>query len=384
MDSDIQLSLWGVIIILGAFHGIFISIGLLTKDENKLANKLFAGLLIVVSYNLFEYAFAISHMYAIFPHLIATSYPFLFLMGPLYFFYIKKLTDAQFSVGRGTWWHFIPAITCLLLLMPFYLSSGNAKIEFLMAEVAGNQGHVEIPWGQYLFMTAHFVQTFIYLLVSKRVLVKKEAFLKSNLSDNRIIQFSFLHRMTATFFWFLVVCLVVLGLLPIVRQYRVKMDYVLVLTMSALVHLTGYVALRQPLLIADDLLTSVKEKYANYRLTDGQLGDLYQKIVARVEEKELYLISDYKISDLSDALEVPVHYLSQAINEQGGNNFFEFINAFRVERARQLLSKSDDSYMKIMTVAFDSGFNNKATFNRIFKKHTGYTPSQYKARTSDD
>lgn len=380
MESDIHFSIWGVLVALGSFHGIFLSIGLFSKSRNRQANVIFAFLLLVVSYNLLEYTIAISRLYDRFPHILTTSYPFLFLMGPLYFFYLKKLIAHDFMISKKKLLHFLPAVICLLLLMPFYLTSADVKMEFLKTEVGGSGDHVEIPIGQYLFMGAHFIQTFVYLLISKNLLKRQEDLYKSNLSDNGLIQFSILRQMTAVFFWFIVGCLVVLALLPIVKQYRVELDYVLVLTLSVLIHVIGYVALIQPHFFDVMLTAGNREKYATHKLTEGQRSELYQKMVGKIEQEQLYMISDYKIADLASTLEVPVHYLSQAINETTGKNFFEFVNSFRVDKARNLLAKNGDSYLKIMAVAFDSGFNNKSTFNRIFKKHTGYTPSQYKEK----
>ncbi|MEO9802503.1 MAG: helix-turn-helix domain-containing protein [Reichenbachiella sp.] len=380
MESDIHISFWGVLVALGSFHGIFLAIGLFSKDENRAANALFAFLLLVVSYNLFEYTIAISRLYDKFPHLIATSYPFLFLMGPFYFFYVKKLTVKDFIIQKKQLLHLLPAVICLLLLTPFYLTTPESKMDFLKTEVGGSEDHIEIPWGQYLFMASHFIQTFIYLLFSKRLLNKQETAYKANLSDNSLINFSILRQMTSVFFWFLVGCLLVLALLPVIKQYRVEMDYVLVLTLSVLIHTTGYIALKQPLFFGYLLEPEDKEKYASYKLTEAQSEELYKKIVDKIEHEQLYLISDYKIADLATALEVPIHYLSQVINETTDKNFFEFINSFRVNKARKLLAENGNSYLKIMTVAFDSGFNNKSTFNRIFKKHTGFTPSQYKEK----
>ncbi len=377
MESSITFNIWALLVGFGAFHGVFLSIVLFSKRENSSSNSYFALLLIVVSYNLLEYTIGISRMYDTFPHILATSYPFLYLMGPLYFFYLLSLFDSDFRITKLHSLHFLPFIISIVLLAPLFFSSVESKMNFLQT-LQGKDEVVEIPWGQYLFMATHLIQTFIYVFISKKFLQKKEKEIKSSLSDSSIVNMSLLQKMTSVLTMFLFLFLLVLILLPIIEHYRVEMDYVLMLVMTALIHSIGYIAMKQPAFFSEAIRIIKNEKYATYKLSDIQTENLYSKTVKAIEENQLYLNSDFKISELADLLDLPIHYVSQVINEGAKTNFFNFINSFRIEKAKQLLVKGDSSSSKILAVAFDSGFSNKSTFNRIFKNHTGYTPSQYR------
>ena len=59
------------------------------------------------------------------------------------------------------------------------------------------------------------------------------------------------------------------------------------------------------------------------------------------------------------------------------SSFYEFINTHRVEKVKELLKEGRAEQLSILGVAEESGFNSKASFNRIFKKATGLTPSAY-------
>ena len=74
-------------------------------------------------------------------------------------------------------------------------------------------------------------------------------------------------------------------------------------------------------------------------------------------------------------MEVQPHHISQVINELEEKHFSDYINTYRIEDAKKMLLASDH---KIIHVAYDTGFNNKASFNNAFKKHTGMSPTQYK------
>ena len=97
-----------------------------------------------------------------------------------------------------------------------------------------------------------------------------------------------------------------------------------------------------------------------------------------METEQPYLEEDIKISDLAEALSCPSHHLSELINTVFETNFFDYINQYRIEAAKKVLLTPENGDMKILAIAFETGFNNKATFNRVFKKYTGQTPSAFR------
>ncbi|KAB2844021.1 MAG: AraC family transcriptional regulator, partial [Melioribacteraceae bacterium] len=82
------------------------------------------------------------------------------------------------------------------------------------------------------------------------------------------------------------------------------------------------------------------------------------------------------IRELAENLNIHPNHLSQIINEKLGQNFFDFINSYRIKEAEKLLLKNGKK--TILEIAFEVGFNSKSTFNAAFKKHTGVTPTAYK------
>ena len=91
-----------------------------------------------------------------------------------------------------------------------------------------------------------------------------------------------------------------------------------------------------------------------------------------------YLDPDLTLPGLADELDIPSHYLSQIINERIGSNFFDFINQHRVEEIKRRIADPSYAHYSLLGIAFESGFNSKSAFNRVFKKLTGRTPSEFK------
>jgi AraC-like DNA-binding protein len=90
------------------------------------------------------------------------------------------------------------------------------------------------------------------------------------------------------------------------------------------------------------------------------------------------LDSELNLQRLSEQIGVPAYRLSQMMNSHLHQNFFDVINQYRVEEWKRLMSEGSASGT-IQELAFQVGFNSKSSFNTAFKKHTGQTPSEYRA-----
>ena len=103
-----------------------------------------------------------------------------------------------------------------------------------------------------------------------------------------------------------------------------------------------------------------------------------------MEVSRPYLDPDLSLQSLAEALFVSRHQLSAIINSRQKMNFFEFVNSYRVREVMELMKKDADRKMKNYEIAYDAGFNSKATFYRIFKQLAGLTPSEYRATLNGD
>jgi len=127
---------------------------------------------------------------------------------------------------------------------------------------------------------------------------------------------------------------------------------------------------------------AVQARYHNSKLSWEQEQSLLKRLIAAMETQELYLDSDLSLLSLAEKMGVNRSYLSQVINHSTGKTFSDFINSFRIEAAKALIEAMDKRETSILDVCFDAGFNNKTVFNRVFKKMTGQTPSEYRKTIS--
>lgn len=119
--------------------------------------------------------------------------------------------------------------------------------------------------------------------------------------------------------------------------------------------------------------------YKNSSLTPLNIEEYKKQTLAFMDEEKPFLNPDLSQSEFASKIGISSHHFSEVLHFGFEQNFYNFINSYRVNEAQKLMK--DEKYLdaKIIAIAFDSGFNSKTSFNRVFKKLTGQTPSEYRA-----
>ena len=99
-----------------------------------------------------------------------------------------------------------------------------------------------------------------------------------------------------------------------------------------------------------------------------------------MENEKIYKENNLNLEQLADKLNTNRHNTSQVINEHFNQSFHELVNTYRINEAKQLLKDDQEKSLNIIEIAYEVGYNNKATFNKAFKKHTNLTPSQFQKK----
>lgn len=134
--------------------------------------------------------------------------------------------------------------------------------------------------------------------------------------------------------------------------------------------------LPDPAAEAETPLSTEAAKYQRSALSEEQAQRIAEKARQAVYEQALYLNPALTLYQLADHICVPAQYLSQTLNQTLGLSFYDFINAARIEAAKQQLAQTEDS---ILSIAMAVGFNARSSFYKAFKTSTGMTPVMYRA-----
>ena len=107
-------------------------------------------------------------------------------------------------------------------------------------------------------------------------------------------------------------------------------------------------------------------------------SEMLNRVRQYMEDKEPYLNPSLSIHDLARQTNSPTRELSILINHHLNKHFFDFVNEYRIEKAKQMLTDPDKKEFTVLEILYDVGFNSKSSFNTAFKKYTGFTPTQYR------
>ena len=118
-------------------------------------------------------------------------------------------------------------------------------------------------------------------------------------------------------------------------------------------------------------------KYSKSGLSKALGNDLKNNLNTVIQEQKPYLNSDLRLNELANMINASRNHTSQIINEYYNLSFFDFINKYRIEEAKNLLANQKNNNLTITEIAFESGFNNRASFYKAFKKFTNQSPTIY-------
>lgn len=118
-------------------------------------------------------------------------------------------------------------------------------------------------------------------------------------------------------------------------------------------------------------------KYENSSITNSLYFEMKAKLSEMMEVEKPFLKNDLQLKDIANLLDMSVHHTSQLINEAHGENYYSFINKYRVFYAIKLMKSVKNSELNVSDIAYESGFNNKVSFYKSFKRITGLTPTEY-------
>jgi AraC-like DNA-binding protein len=358
-----------IFICLIIFHLIFFSVFLLTRrDSRKRSHSLLALFFISLAINLFnKLCFNSEYLFLNFPHAFYLGAPFAFLYAPAFYIYVRSLTEIDFKFRRKDYMHFILFFSfAVYLLITFYLRSAADKQFYIK-----NQSLT--LW--YLLMPVLQLQILIYAVFIIRAITIFRERVKSVFSTMDNINYSWLK------FIIIGVALLWLADLPNYLASVLKLSQIAILEavfytgFLLLSYLILFKALTQP-----EIFSSIPEfpQRKKKSLSDSVNDQYLQQLLFFMATEKPYLDPSITIFNLSEKTTIPQRSLSDVINNSLNQNFYDFINSYRVKESQRLLSENKENSKTILEILYQSGFGTKSSFNQAFKKHTGKTPTQFK------
>jgi DNA-binding response OmpR family regulator len=119
-------------------------------------------------------------------------------------------------------------------------------------------------------------------------------------------------------------------------------------------------------------------KYKKVNLPEYKRKEYAKRLNNYMLNEQVFLNDEISIPRIAALLKIPRHHLSMTINIEFNQNFYSYINTFRIKYAEQILKNPKDKDKSILMIAYRSGFQTKSAFNRAFKDHNGVTPTEFR------
>jgi len=357
-----------ILLFIGASQGFLLSFALFTvKRGNIKANRILSLLLFLFSlmilfHTLSEFRSSPEPP----PEQIRGSEVTFFLFAPLFYLYCVALTEKKFQFRLIHLIHAVPFLLIIILNLTFTTLLDKVNYSIVL--------HNLIPWILTIQISIYFYKMIQILRHHKQRI--REVF--STIDKINLDWLSFIILIQAVI-W------PISFLAEVIGGDSETWNYVWLL-IAMIMCIMGYKGFKQPEIFSGPLIEDEdaneqkqkKKKYERSALTKEKAEEYFERLTEFMKSEMPYLESNITLPDLSKRLKITTHHLSQIINEKLDLNFYEYINNFRIESAKKMFKDPDSQNLTIAAIAFESGFNSISSFNSVFKKYTGQTPSQYK------
>lgn len=373
-----QLDLNSGILLIGIVQGLFLSFSIaLHKQGPRKANLFLIILLLSFVLALTVHFLNITELWKSYLSFFVVSSSVVFLFGPSLYLYVALLTQTEKQLS---WWHLahlIPIAVNLIMFLPLFSLSDAELINGIERGRSTGNASMLLPMLKAGLVTCYTIAAYI-------LLVKHFKRMKANFSDLDKISLHWLRNLILGFITFEVLLGSALVFKLDFSQIPGQLDTILSLILIGLIFMTGFKGLQQPEIFSgrrqllsgqSNLETTQNKKYQVSNINRADYQRIEQALKVLFDQESVYLDRFLDLRMLSEKANITTHQLSQFLNEHLGTSFYDYINRHRIEAAKRHLIASNSA---ILDIALEVGFNNKATFNKAFKKYTQITPTQFR------
>lgn len=364
-----QISL--ILIYGGIIQGIFVVLLLNNRSVRKSrANIFLSVLLLTLSFSIAHILFAGK----IIDHLSAQVYslgdPTFYLIAPLLWFYTQELTGRRVELSWKLVKHFLPFLLIIICSLSFHSINVDSFILFLR----GHHRTVNV-----IFWASVVMQFSWYQFLVQRRWNEYQEVIQQEVSNTENVSISWVR-----FFMIVFMLINLMFLLSLVVAIHFESGMWLSATTALMFSLSvlalGYKGILQKEVFRKIPDTMPAKPTAVERSKIDQA--LINRIVIFMMEQKPYLDPELTLTSLAEALNIPRGQLSQIINNGIGDNFYDFINKYRVEQVKILMHDPAMKNFNMLGIALEAGFKSKSTFNLIFKRFTGLTPTEFRKNST--
>ena len=363
------MDMFQVILQIAAFQALFFSMLLITKKSKNLSDKfLFAWLIALASQILFicrsmSASEEMSPTFAYLAFCLSMSH------GIFLYLYAKSMTRMHITFHAKKLLNFVLCGCCIVFGLAF--------------------NHVETA--TLIVRSLSLISTLVYIVLTLHTIHKHQLFLAGHFSSTDRLNLEWLKFLLYGILFFCAGALTFIVTAPLFHVH-IPLNEIFAVLILAFICIIGFKGLKQSTIFNEKILpavemetrnavlsgnTSKNKAYVGYGLKEDEAIKLSERLKTYMERDRIYTNPELSLKDLAAAMETYPHYISQILNTIIHQNFYDFVNTYRVEEAKRQLLEEGNKCLTILAIALDCGFNSKSSFNRVFKQKTGKTPGEF-------
>jgi AraC-like DNA-binding protein len=385
MITDTFISVFDLVIFLGVFQGVFISWFFIRSGRRDVKPNLYQGLLLlfITMAMLEELLNNTGYIVRVLP-ISNFAEPFNFTFGPLAFLYIRSLLYPDSR--KKAWPHFLLFAFWVLYMVPYFMQPDEFKYnsyldvkhpdwEFLDVSTRFSDNPLGIRKYVNEMTAVHFAGYVfaMFFLVVRRVKELNAHFFRFRDQKLKLARNVGIH--------FLIIILI-FGFVKVSFIGDVG-DCLISTYLSFMIFSTSWMVVKNSTFFGQPrfFLQFPVVKYEKSSLSDLEKSAIHRKILKEMGENRYFTRNLASLSDLANTIRESSHHVSQVINEVMGKSFFEMLAWYRVEEAMRIIREDPDAKLTVEDIAEQVGYNSKSSFNTVFKKLSGQTPSEFRRST---
>ncbi|MEM1096397.1 MAG: helix-turn-helix transcriptional regulator [Bacteroidota bacterium] len=357
---------WPFVLLMGAVHSVVLAALLFRQaSEPRRARHCLAWLSLAMAVILAQYTLGLLEV-ALPGGVGGVLGALWFMVGPLFYGYVRFLLP-----GRDRWEpedaiHIVPFLYQLVMVGWYFRLAPEAQADVIQA----------MGWIRSEYLVLFFLQSVVYAVATVGLVRRYARQYCMEAAGAAAVHLDVIQRALLIFVGYVVITGVNTVQLFATGGYWQWLDNIVPLMLSLLAWMLGYMLLRNPALVMPALSWPVQT--TTPAAPTPELIAHANSLRHVMKTQRLYLSADLRLSDLAAALGISERVLSQVLSEAMGQSFYEVVNHYRVTTVRHRLTDPSAAHLTLLAIAMECGFSSKASFNRVFKKQTGLTPSAYR------
>ncbi len=378
-----NFNIYSLTLLIFVLQGLIFALLLLRRYfTNRHLSDLFLSLLLIISgYHSTTYIIGFMDWYDTYRNTKINYWliHFLLAIGPLVYFYIKSLTQPYFRLKKIDYLHFLPALLYFTYRVGVFIYDASLP-GFDNVQNGWFISNIHESYISPFLDIATELSMIIYLFFAGQQYLNYRKHIVHYFSNTYNVELNWLRN-----FLFIYTALYVFGLFIGITDYSFfenfwKQRWWAFLASSLTMIYVGMMSYFSDLSTLYNLEapTDVDSSDSNSDPKISEISNSFKEQISEYMDSEKpFLNPEITLPELAKDLKISTNQLSQIINADFGKNFNEFINEYRVEMFKSKLKDESVQHLSLLGIAMECGFNSKATFNRVFKKITSVSPSEY-------